>query len=69
MKSLRVIIMLCVTLAALAQPSPCQTPGFSAPGPKMEDVLFAWKITGHYRYFGPAGHATQAQTSKVSIRS
>jgi uncharacterized protein YijF (DUF1287 family) len=23
-------------------------------GPKMEDVLFAWKITGHYRYFGPA---------------
>jgi uncharacterized protein len=26
-------------------------------GPKMEDVLFAWKITGHYRYFGPAGGA------------
>ncbi|HKW65437.1 MAG TPA: DUF1287 domain-containing protein [Candidatus Acidoferrum sp.] len=23
-------------------------------GPKREDVLFAWKITGHYRYFGPA---------------
>jgi uncharacterized protein YijF (DUF1287 family) len=23
-------------------------------GPKMEDVLFAWKITGHYRYTGPA---------------
>ena len=23
-------------------------------GPKMEDVLFRWKITGHYRYFGPA---------------
>ncbi len=22
-------------------------------GPKMEDVLFEWKITGHYRYFGP----------------
>jgi uncharacterized protein YijF (DUF1287 family) len=22
-------------------------------GPKMEDVQFAWKITGHYRYFGP----------------
>ncbi len=21
-------------------------------GPKMEDVLFAWKITGHYDYFG-----------------
>jgi uncharacterized protein len=23
-------------------------------GPKMEDVLFNWKITGHYRYFGPS---------------
>lgn len=23
-------------------------------GPKSEDVLFAWKITGHYRYYGPA---------------
>jgi uncharacterized protein YijF (DUF1287 family) len=23
-------------------------------GPKIEDVLFDWKITGHYRYFGPA---------------
>ncbi|SRR5713101_2390367 len=22
-------------------------------GPKVEDVLFHWKITGHYRYFGP----------------
>jgi uncharacterized protein len=22
-------------------------------GPKMEDFLFQWKITGHYRYFGP----------------
>jgi uncharacterized protein YijF (DUF1287 family) len=22
-------------------------------GPQMEDVLFNWKITGHYRYFGP----------------
>jgi len=21
--------------------------------PQMEDVLFQWKITGHYRYFGP----------------
>jgi uncharacterized protein len=25
-------------------------------GPKMEDVLFNWKITGHYRYFGPNLH-------------
>jgi len=23
-------------------------------GPHMEDVLFSWKITGHYRYYGPA---------------
>ena len=23
-------------------------------GPKMEDVLFGWKISGHHRYFGPA---------------
>jgi uncharacterized protein YijF (DUF1287 family) len=22
-------------------------------GPKLEDVLFNWKITGHYGYFGP----------------
>ena len=22
-------------------------------GPKLEDVLFNWRITGHYRYFGP----------------
>lgn len=22
-------------------------------GPKMEDVLFNWKITGHYEYLGP----------------
>jgi uncharacterized protein YijF (DUF1287 family) len=22
-------------------------------GPQLEDVLFNWKITGHYRYFGP----------------
>jgi uncharacterized protein len=22
-------------------------------GPKLEDVLFSWKITGHYEYFGP----------------
>lgn len=23
-------------------------------GPRMEDVLFNWKVTGHYRYLGPA---------------
>jgi uncharacterized protein len=27
-------------------------------GPRMEDVLFSWKITGHYRYFGPAPEET-----------
>lgn len=26
-------------------------------GPKREDVLFQWKITGHYRYFGPSAGA------------
>jgi uncharacterized protein YijF (DUF1287 family) len=28
-------------------------------GPKLEDVLFNWKITGHYRYFGPVPSQTQ----------
>lgn len=23
-------------------------------GPQLEDVLFHWKITGHFRYFGPS---------------
>jgi uncharacterized protein len=23
-------------------------------GPKREDVLFEWRITGHYRYYGPS---------------
>jgi uncharacterized protein YijF (DUF1287 family) len=21
-------------------------------GPKLEDILFKWKITGHFRYYG-----------------
>lgn len=25
-------------------------------GPQMEDVLFDWKVIGHYRYYGPAAH-------------
>jgi uncharacterized protein len=25
-------------------------------GPRIEDVLFNWKITGHFRYFGPPAH-------------
>jgi len=32
-------------------------------GPKVEDVLFDWKITGHYRYFGPPVHENAAQSS------
>jgi uncharacterized protein YijF (DUF1287 family) len=33
-------------------------------GPKLEDALFNWKITGHYRYFGPAaGSAGPRKTS------
>ena len=28
-------------------------------GPKMEDVLFGWKITGHYRYTGPKEEVRQ----------
>ena len=38
-------------------------------GPKLEDVLFDWKITGHYRYFGPAGRAARAQKSQSFIHS
>jgi uncharacterized protein len=38
---------------------PAETPGRYlilhniGAGPRLEDVLFAWKITGHYRYTGP----------------
>lgn len=28
-------------------------------GPKLEDALFNWKITGHYRYYGPAALSNQ----------
>jgi len=38
-------------------------------GPKLEDVLFDWKITGHYRYFGPAGRAAREQKSHSFIHS
>jgi uncharacterized protein len=31
-------------------------------GPKMEDVLFDWKIIGHYRYFGPKPEAPTADS-------
>jgi uncharacterized protein YijF (DUF1287 family) len=32
-------------------------------GPKMEDVLFNWKITGHYRYTGPKEEAPKPTPS------
>jgi uncharacterized protein len=32
-------------------------------GPKMEDVLFDWKIIGHYRYFGPPAASRQPATA------
>jgi uncharacterized protein YijF (DUF1287 family) len=31
-------------------------------GPKLEDVLFNWKIIAHYRYFGPAGRGATSET-------
>jgi uncharacterized protein YijF (DUF1287 family) len=34
-------------------------------GPKMEDVLFGWKITGHYRYEGPKVEAPEVKTPEV----
>ncbi|HZD93081.1 MAG TPA: DUF1287 domain-containing protein [Candidatus Sulfotelmatobacter sp.] len=34
-------------------------------GPKMEDVLFDWKITGHYRYLGPqTAHAADGNSRR-----
>jgi hypothetical protein len=32
----------------------------SCAGPKMEDVLFEWKIIGHYRYFGAKAALAEA---------
>lgn len=34
-------------------------------GPKMEDVLFGWKLTGHYRYEGPKVEAPEVKTPEV----
>jgi uncharacterized protein YijF (DUF1287 family) len=33
-------------------------------GPKMEDVLFNWKITGHYRYTGPKADEGKGRETK-----
>ena len=35
-------------------------------GPKMEDVLFSWKITGHYRYFGPSRQAERERQAAAT---
>jgi hypothetical protein len=36
-------------------------------GPQMEDVLFEWKIIGHYRYLGqPAGSQWRHKGDAVS---
>lgn len=33
-------------------------------GPKMEDVLFNWKITGHYRFAGPKAESKPQPTAR-----
>jgi uncharacterized protein YijF (DUF1287 family) len=33
-------------------------------GPKIEDVLFDWKITGHYRYYGPERAPSRRRPSR-----
>jgi uncharacterized protein YijF (DUF1287 family) len=37
-------------------------------GPKMEDVLFNWKITGHYRYAGPKAEAARPASGRGGRR-
>ena len=37
-------------------------------GPKIEDVLFAWKITGHYRYTGPPPPPPAPAPSRAASR-
>ncbi|HEX5706370.1 MAG TPA: DUF1287 domain-containing protein [Pyrinomonadaceae bacterium] len=43
-----------VGVRAEASPARFQIVHNIGAGPKMEDVLFNWTITGHYRYTGPA---------------
>ncbi len=38
-------------------------------GPKMEDVLFNWKITGHYRYVGPPAPADTQRVGSSATNS
>ena len=37
-------------------------------GPKMEDALFSWKITGHYRYTGPPPPRPQSSRQPERVR-
>jgi len=37
-------------------------------GPKMEDVLFNWKITGHYRFAGPRQEAERPRPQPAARR-
>ena len=37
-------------------------------GPEIEDVLFAWKITGHYRYTGPPPPPTPKPAPRATSR-
>jgi uncharacterized protein YijF (DUF1287 family) len=37
-------------------------------GPKMEDVLFAWTITGHYRYMGPKEAEDKKQEAGAKVK-
>jgi len=38
-------------------------------GPRMEDVVFDWKITGHYRYFGPTQQQLSPQLCNFALRA
>jgi uncharacterized protein YijF (DUF1287 family) len=38
-------------------------------GPQIEDILFAWKITGHYRYTGPPPPAPTPAPRATSRRN
>jgi len=38
-------------------------------GPRIEDVLFNWKITGHYRYYGPASDPCYTTATSHATRN
>lgn len=37
-------------------------------GPQIEDVLFSWRITGHYRYTGPPPSPSPPPSPKPAVR-